>query len=290
MKKHVYERAVAIWRGRGFTLVELLVVIGIIALLVGILLPALSKARKSAANVACKSNLRQIQTASLMYSNDWKNVITKDRWTDATGNDIQIWYNSLRPYLGKKAVDPNASTSGSTSSNPNGIFNADANKLIVCPADPTQGGLKSEGAFTKWGIDLADANSNGLYQRSYAINGHVAQRKRNSIRKPAETAEWADIAWWTIRTNVISIPDPFAGHLWQEVIQGGAIDGQAPPLDNWVGTNWHGKTFNVVFCDGHVEDVPRDQIGYTKFGVPQKAAAIWFVDKSLVKDQTKVSG
>jgi prepilin-type N-terminal cleavage/methylation domain-containing protein/prepilin-type processing-associated H-X9-DG protein len=287
MRKHVSERAVATWRGRGFTLVELLVVIGIIAILVGILLPALGKARAAAASVACKSNLKQIQLASQMYSNDWKNVVTKDRWTDSSGNDIQIWYNSLRPYLGKKSLDPNSSTSGSTSSNPNGIFSGDGTKLIVCPADPTQGGLKSEGAFTKWGLDLSDLGSNGLYQRSYAINNHVAQKKRNMIKKPAETAEWGDIAWWTIRTNVIAIPDSTSEKKWQQVIQGGAIDGQAAPLDKWIGTNWHGKTFNVVFCDGHVEDIPRDQIGYTKFGVAQKMTKIWFLDKSVVNDQSK---
>jgi len=60
---------------RAFTLVELLVVIGIIAILIAILLPTLIKSRESARRAACLSNLRQVHTAFFFYAGNYKDQV-----------------------------------------------------------------------------------------------------------------------------------------------------------------------------------------------------------------------
>jgi prepilin-type N-terminal cleavage/methylation domain-containing protein/prepilin-type processing-associated H-X9-DG protein len=84
---------------RGFTLVELLVVIGIIALLVGILLPALTKARDQANTVACSSNMRQFYQLWVMYADDFQQSAIPCSIAPPTGS-VNDWFEYS--YLGQE--------------------------------------------------------------------------------------------------------------------------------------------------------------------------------------------
>ncbi|HWE96908.1 MAG TPA: prepilin-type N-terminal cleavage/methylation domain-containing protein [Tepidisphaeraceae bacterium] len=166
MSLHTYHTAP---RRRGFTLVELLVVIGIVAVLLLVLLPALSRSRRAAQRTACASNLRQIGMAMVAYAHD-----NEDRfpfhadWSQGHHPEDWIWWESQ----GVPGLDV-------TKSPIMKYLDDKSTSILKCPADALNDHTRMFGGY-------------GRYLYSYTFNYMFASNypgttvRITSIKHPGE--------------------------------------------------------------------------------------------------------
>jgi prepilin-type N-terminal cleavage/methylation domain-containing protein/prepilin-type processing-associated H-X9-DG protein len=155
---------------KGFTLVELLIVIGIIAVLIAILLPALNKARAAAQAVKCQSNIRQLGVGFLLYTAEYHNYVPweglSDGGTPSTNigpwDDPAFWANAVSMELTHKSYYQfqEAAAAGGES-----LAGSGANNIFVCPSAgaaasaPGSGDIVNpDGTFSLYGIPGIDTH------------------------------------------------------------------------------------------------------------------------------------
>ena len=139
----------------GFSLVELLVVISIISVLMGILLPVLSRTKESSKRMVCVSNLRQVGLATQLYVNEYKYY--PRAWKDSE----RRWMDLIKPYISTKS------------------------KVYSCPSDRLQKAvLWDPEIILSYGI-----NSFNFAGEEYCFWYGV---KANNVKRPAETIIFAD--------------------------------------------------------------------------------------------------
>ena len=218
-----------------FTLVELLVVIGIIAVLISILLPALSAARKAAMSVQCMSNIRQLLTGCAMYANE-----NQGHWPAGSDDGYWLGPNNHR-WHGARASNAEAFD-----------FNLDpsplkrylqAGKVKVCPAwgDNVPSGYET-------GCGGYGYNYGYIGGSMYALGrwdawGYQTTAKVTQIKKTAEKIAFADSA------------APYNGALVESSFLE-PPDGGGWPLSPTIHFRHNNRYASIGWADGHVTSEP----------------------------------
>ncbi len=175
-------------RSLGFTLIELLIVIGIIAVLLGILLPALGRARETAKTVQCSSNLRQIGIGLRMYENDNRDHLPSPQACgDADGVTAGAFFRR-----GVNEPDPITPTIVETLGLPNLMYTGkylQNSKIWICPTASQTGATSLQSQTNSYSVQLTSAIS--------AMTSGVR------ARMPLDPATGlpSQLTWWYVSDN-----------------------------------------------------------------------------------------
>lgn len=178
---------------RAFTLVELIVVISIIALLMGLLVPALSSAKRSARDVKCKSNMRQFGIAGGAFAADHQDQLPSNRIKTGENEHItwRAWF-AKHDYLpapgGADTVGEQAGELGHAGG-VGAVGEEDADSVWVCPSSPSPPLREVQDGPSACVGDVPShyAYNGELAWRSYPLNDNPSDVDLVHIQRPSMT-------------------------------------------------------------------------------------------------------
>ena len=217
---------------RAFTLVELLVVIGIIALLISILLPALARAKEQSRMVKCLSNIRQIGMAFIMYTDANKGGFPAPAVKPLP--DDWLYWNHPLPDTMEESVIYRYIDSSQT-------FNAD---FFMCPSDEP-GSHKQHGFPYSYTVNEKICNYYNRINKVPIIRMSQIRNPTNKILIVDESAATVDDGCWAPQNYIATAANPL--NLLSNK-HDKKIENSSDP------TAGRG---NVGFCDGHAQFIER---------------------------------